>query len=1088
MAQEITVTHIFTTESKKKVSESRVFTSRFLDDEVKSTEPISKWLSTQNWNSFVSLDEFIYPKLVTEFYQNLHFFSNEEDVIHSVVGEVEIEVSRASISQVIGINDEGIIIGDDGSADGFTEVNWARPDLSAKETYATWLTQHQRWAHYLTTNVFLPKAGGVNCVSNRERVFMWHLVNQKKINLPGMLIRQMKNVTTVSALAYGSLLTRLFEAASVEISGEGVTSKSTVLKLHTFRNLSFGVTPKKNEKGSSVSIAQKEIVEAAAQKGKNAAKNGKGKKGSSKLVLNVEKVVVSEPLPTMVQTTISVDPSGKIVAEKPKDVPEKEAQDAEDARLAEREKAAEAEKVARVVALADQKRKQKEAEDKLAAEREIAAKAKADARIIACAAELENVEFSKNVETSEDGEELENISLSTRISSKAAEEDEDSEDIPLSRRIPRKKMSAKRRSLIKKDFPIASSIELEESIPEKEDLVDDEDMMDVSGEKDADAPVIEELTEDSDPEPDTIIQNAMNFAENIDTDDFLDNVLLGQGRNPGERDASETLFRMAHIFAEPISTFDPNLSEQVIPSPLHTSHPSSPHTPHPSPSLPSVTKVSDSHTSIPPTTSTSEVVSPPIIPPSGSFSEVNLNSAPIFTDSIATSTTSSIPTSSVSPSIGFTAPSFSLPSTLPSISPTISSSTTNTIPSSNTQIPPLSTSGHAPPVCDPLTTSSTTSCFAGLSSNYDFLRKHMNRDDLDTRFGSFGFMGRASGISEAGGAPSVEELRRMSQSGSDELLNRFAGMGQTTSAADMYAQGIVLQELHSLKAQNLQLMTMLQMQDPSVYIRNLSTLHLATYEELYKLRELALTLPSLDNIALASSLKVNENLEILTEEVKEANEHYEAHEKMLPSKIDDLQSTANHILREVKSSAQGSSSSGAAKIVYDITPDLNNRLSNIESAVSAQNAQIAELTELLKVMHTQAREQEKTLHNCYRFVRGQNYIQNEHLTAAVYANNRLIKLLLDDVQKQRPMSGQTFDHMKTIDDDFRRRMDMINTVRPTPVQYQTALNVQQKLKSQGALGVAVGSGQTGEKSGQKRSSAAEGSSVVPPPQKKPRNL
>ncbi|WCJ29340.1 hypothetical protein M5689_010981 [Euphorbia peplus] len=278
MAQEITVTHIFTTESKKKVSESRVFTSRFLDDEVKSTEPISKWLSAQNWNSFVSLDEFIYSKLVIEFYQNLHFFSNEEDVLHSEVREVEIEVSRASISQVIGIDDEGIIIGDDGSADGFTEANWARPDLSAKETYATWLTQHQRWAHYLTTNVFLPKAGGVNGVSNRERVFMWHLVNQKKINLPAMLIRQMKNVTTVSALAHGSLLTRLFEAASIVVSGEGVTSRSTVLKMHTFRNLNFGVTPKKNEKGSSVSIAQKEIVVDTAQKGKKAAKKGKGKK------------------------------------------------------------------------------------------------------------------------------------------------------------------------------------------------------------------------------------------------------------------------------------------------------------------------------------------------------------------------------------------------------------------------------------------------------------------------------------------------------------------------------------------------------------------------------------------------------------------------------------------------------------------------------------------------------------------------------------------------------------------------------------------------------------------------------------------
>ncbi|WCJ24374.1 hypothetical protein M5689_006338 [Euphorbia peplus] len=1050
MALEITVTHLFTSESRKKVSESRVFTSRFLDDEVKTTEPISNWLSAQNWNSFVSLDEFIYPKLVTEFYQNLHFFSNEEDVLHSVVGDVEIEVSRASISQAIGVDDEGIIVGDDGSVDGFSEVNWARPDLSAKETYATWLSQHQRWAHYLTTNVFLPKAGGVNCVSNRERVFMWHLVNQKKINLPAMLIRQMKNVTTSSALAYGSLLTRLFEAASVVISGEGVTSRSTVLKMHTFRNLSFGVTPKKKENAPSVSAAQKEIVKASVLKGKDAAKKGKGKKGSNRVVLTVEKVVGSEP-------TV---------------VPEKDVQDAEEARLGEKEKAAEAEKVARVVALAEEKRKKKEAEDKLAAEREIAAKAKANAKLLECAAELENAEFSKVVETSEEEGNLENVSLSSRIV----------ENVSLSTRIG-KKTAAKRRVLKKKDFVIASSADLEEHVTqEPEDA--DKDLSEISDKENVDAPLIEELSEESEPKDEEVLQSAKQFVENVDDEHFIDNVLLNQGRNPGDRDASETLFRMAHLYAEPISTFDPNASEQVISSPTLT--------PHPSPSLPSVTEVSESQTFIPPTISASEVGPPPSTLPSGSYSEVNLSSGPIFTDSISTSTTSSLSSSAVLPSTGITAPPFSIPfsipSTLPPCTNTFSSSLSHTIPSTQTFVPPFSTSGHTPPVCDPLTSFPTPSGFAGLSSNYDFLRKHLNREDLDNRFGSFGFMGRASGISEAGGAPSIEDLRRMGQSGSDELLNRFAGIGQRTSAADMYAQGIVLQELHSLKAQNLQLMTMLQMQDPSVYIRNLSTLHLATYDELFKLRELALTLPSLDNIALASSLKVNENLEILTEEVKEANEHYEAHEKMLPSKIEDLQSTANHILREVKSSAQGSSSSGAAKIVYDITPDLNNRLSNIESAVSAQNAQIAELTELLKVMHTQAREQEKTLHNCYRFVRGQTYIQNEHLTAAVYANNRLIKLLLDDVQKQRPMSGQTFDHMKTIDDDFRRRMDMINTVRPTPVQYQTALNVQQKLKSQGALGVAVGSGQTGEKSGQKRSSAAEGSSDVPPPQKKPRNL
>ncbi|WCJ39658.1 hypothetical protein M5689_020630 [Euphorbia peplus] len=189
----------------------------------------------------------------------------------------------------------------------------------------------------------------------------------------------------------------------------------------------------------------------------------------------------------MVQTTISVEPSGKVVAEKPKDAAEIAAKDAEDARLDEREKAAEAEKIARVVALADKKRLAKEAEDKLAAEREIAAKAKADARIMACAAELENAELSKDVEASEEGE--------------------DSEDIPLSSRI-RKKTVAKRRPLIKKDFYIAPSTELEDSTPDVGEVADDEDMLEMSPEKDVDAPLVEELSEESEPEVDAVLQGA----------------------------------------------------------------------------------------------------------------------------------------------------------------------------------------------------------------------------------------------------------------------------------------------------------------------------------------------------------------------------------------------------------------------------------------------------------------------------------------------------------------------------------------------------------------------------------------------------
>ncbi|WCJ31648.1 hypothetical protein M5689_013122 [Euphorbia peplus] len=254
------------------------------------------------------------------------------------------------------------------------------------------------------------------------------------------------------------------------------------------------------------------------QKGKKAAKNGNSKKGSSKLVLTVEKVVFSEPLPVLVQTTINVEPSGKIVAEKPSDAAEKAAKETEDSRLTERAKAAEAEKVARVVALADRTRKGREAAelaDKLAAEREFLAKAKADGRLAECAAQVESEVASGNVEATGSVE--------------ATGEAEDAEEIPLSR-SHKKKVAANRRFLNKKDFYIAPNAELEDTIPEEEDFVDDEDMMDMSAEGNLDAPVIEELSEDSEPEaenPEVVIQTAQRFAVNVDNEDFMDNILLG---------------------------------------------------------------------------------------------------------------------------------------------------------------------------------------------------------------------------------------------------------------------------------------------------------------------------------------------------------------------------------------------------------------------------------------------------------------------------------------------------------------------------------------------------------------------------------
>ncbi|WCJ21229.1 hypothetical protein M5689_003396 [Euphorbia peplus] len=342
------------------------------------------------------------------------------------------------------------------------------------------------------------------------------------------------------------------------------------------------------------------------------AKKGKGEKGkkkaSIKVVMTVEKVNADEPIPNLVQTRISVAPSGKVLAEKPSEAAEKSAKEVEEDRLAELARVDEAEKVRVVVQLAKKNK---------IAEAAIAAHAELD--------EAEEVVRQQLAKATTNADAI-----------NASEDAED--DIPLTRR--RTKVSAAmRKPMRKRDF-ILSAHELEDVIPEEaeeeereEAVNDNEDLhMDVDAKNfnDDGAPIIENLSEDSTPEQEDF-DEVLNIARAVTEDDpnFMDDVLLGQGRSyEGHRNVHEVFDRMSHLFSEPLSvapsaTFNPNAPEnskfsapedattsapeQVIHSPEHNSPtPSHPHSSSPI----SVTQAGDSHTSIPPTTSTSEVVKP----------------------------------------------------------------------------------------------------------------------------------------------------------------------------------------------------------------------------------------------------------------------------------------------------------------------------------------------------------------------------------------------------------------------------------------------------------------------------------------------
>ncbi|WCJ37855.1 hypothetical protein M5689_018954 [Euphorbia peplus] len=153
-----------------------------------------------------------------------------------------------------------------------------------------------------------------------------------------MILRQMKSVKPNGTLAYGSLLTRVFESVGVEIPEDAIRSRSTPIVYGPLTKLSFGQLSAKKVV-SSAPLVIKEVHKNVVNDAQKISKKGKGDKGkkktSSTVVMTVDKSVVEEPLPNLVQTRISFAPSGKVYAAKPSEAAEKTAQEIEDDRLAE---------------------------------------------------------------------------------------------------------------------------------------------------------------------------------------------------------------------------------------------------------------------------------------------------------------------------------------------------------------------------------------------------------------------------------------------------------------------------------------------------------------------------------------------------------------------------------------------------------------------------------------------------------------------------------------------------------------------------------------------------------------------------------
>ena len=87
---------------------------------------------------------------------------------------------------------------------------------------ASSLSLEMRLLHNFISKIFIPRTGRFNWVSERDLGFMKRVIKGEPINLPFIMMNQMKETTRKAntCLPYGMAFTLIFEAAHIYLSGE----------------------------------------------------------------------------------------------------------------------------------------------------------------------------------------------------------------------------------------------------------------------------------------------------------------------------------------------------------------------------------------------------------------------------------------------------------------------------------------------------------------------------------------------------------------------------------------------------------------------------------------------------------------------------------------------------------------------------------------------------------------------------------------------------------------------------------------------------------------------------------------------------
>ncbi|WKA01366.1 hypothetical protein VitviT2T_019649 [Vitis vinifera] len=178
------------------------------------------------WLPIVSVNEFVYPKVVKCFYSNMTF--EDEGPITTTINGVQIVFYVAALYRILEIPNERVCLYEAKKlprVEGFKPAEalqrlcgYPRSDRPTSHL----LTVLSRILHHMISYIFIPKGGHRDDVSFLEAFLVDSILTERKVNIGYIIFQHMKacSISEDSVLPYGMFITKIVKYFNINLRNE----------------------------------------------------------------------------------------------------------------------------------------------------------------------------------------------------------------------------------------------------------------------------------------------------------------------------------------------------------------------------------------------------------------------------------------------------------------------------------------------------------------------------------------------------------------------------------------------------------------------------------------------------------------------------------------------------------------------------------------------------------------------------------------------------------------------------------------------------------------------------------------------------